>query len=187
MKTHAARKLATVLALGSFISGIPEASGSGVNREAAQIGISQLRRNDVPADIEEQKKLHVRCIEASERAERDAAAMIPGRTWTWRLDFERSRQQLARLRADFTSLHGCETEFEASLTAEQKAKAKAEIAQLASLRFHLEKDAQSLDTELRKGYPTRWHVARDASDMQNETCRWRKLHDQVAKIVGINS
>jgi hypothetical protein len=103
------------------------------------------------------------------------------------LDFERSRQQLAQLRTDFTALHDCESKFEASLTAEQKSKVQPELKRLASLWDHLQEDAQSLDLELQKSYPTRWHVARDATDMQKEIRNWRKLHDQAARTVGVDS
>ena len=136
------------------------------------------------AESDVQKALHMKCIEASHRAEADAAATVPGRSWTWRLDFERSRQELAQLRDDFASLHDCESKFEASLTARQKSKVEPQLQRLASLWNHLQKDAQSLDLELQKGYPTRWHVARDATDMEKEIRNWRKLHIQVAGAVG---
>ncbi len=145
------------------------------------------RPQDSFAETDVQKMLHLKCVQASKRAEADAAAMVPGRTWTWRLDFEHSRRELAQLRDDFASLQDCESEFEASLTAEQKSKVQPQLQRLASLWDHLQKDAQSLDLELQKGYPTRWHVARDATDMQRETRKWRQLHDQVARTVGAGS
>ncbi len=145
------------------------------------------RPQDSFAETDVQKMLHLKCVQASQRAEADAAAMVPGRTWTWRLDFEHSRRELAQLRDDFASLQDCESEFEASLTAEQKSKVQPQLQRLASLWDHLQKDAQSLDLELQKGYPTRWHVARDATDMQRETRKWRQLHDQVARTVGAGS
>jgi hypothetical protein len=145
------------------------------------------RPQDSWAESDVQKALHMKCIEASHRAEADAAAIVPGRSWTWRLDFERSREELAQLRDDFTSLHDCESKFEASLTAKQKIKVEPQLRRLASLWNHLQKDAQSLDLELQKGYPTRWHVAHDATDMQRETSKWRRLHDQVARTVGAGS
>jgi hypothetical protein len=187
MKAYPVRELTIALVLGSAIGGVQATIGSGHGREAVQTGISGSPQNIFKADSEEQTKLHLRCDEASERAERDAGAMIPGRTWTWRLDFERSRQQLHQLQRDFTSLHVSESEFETSLTSEQKSKVKAKLTVLGDLWEHLYKDAQSLDAELRKGYPTRWHVARDAADMQKEIHRWRKTHDQIAKTLGINS
>jgi hypothetical protein len=186
MTAYAVRGLAVALVLVSAISGVQATIGSGHGGEAVQSDISQSPQNKFKADSEEQRKLHLRCIEASERAERDSAAMIPGRTWTWRLDFERSRQQLDQLRRDFRSLRDSESEFEERLTLEPTAKVKAQLTQIATLWEHLDRDAQSLDLELRKSYPTRWHVSRDASDMQKEIRSWRKLHDQVANTVGAN-
>jgi hypothetical protein len=99
------------------------------------------------------------------------------------LGFERSRRELDELRRDFAALRDSESEFEASLTPKQESKVKTKLAQLRTLEEHLEKDAQSLDLELQKGCATRWHVARDTSDMQTEIHRWKQLHDQVAKKV----
>jgi hypothetical protein len=176
MSARRIRGLITTAVAASFI-GAPTPSGSN------STGILQAPQDNLTVDHDIRTKLHLKCIEASKRAEADAAAMIPGRTWTWRLDFERSRQQLAQLRDDFGSLRDCESQFEASLSVEQKRKAQRHIERLAGLWDHLQKDARSLDLELRKGYPTRWHVARDATDMQKEIRNWRRLHDQVFKIV----
>jgi hypothetical protein len=178
MNTKGPREAIIIVVLLLLINGV------WATPESKQTDIPQSQQGNSNADIRVQKRLHTRCTEAGERAEADASAMIPGRSWTWQLDFERSRQQLAQLRRDFTSLHDCESEFEASLTPEQKSKVKAKLNQLAALCQHLDRDAESLDLELRKGYPTRWHVARDASDMQKETYRWRTLHDQVANAIG---
>lgn len=153
----------------------------------AALGLVSIPRDSWTAEAENQTRLHAKCVETSQRAEADAAAMIPGRTWTWRLDFERSRQQLAQLGSDFTALHDCESQFEASLTAEQESKVQPQLKRLASLWDHLQKDAQSLDLELQKGYPSRWHVTRDANDMEQEIQNWRKLHSQVARTVGADS
>jgi hypothetical protein len=101
--------------------------------------------------------------------------MIPHRTW--HLDFEKSRQQLGQFRHDLTELNEAEIAFEASLNSSQRTKIGPLLNTLRALWKHLEGDAMSLDSELRKGYPTRWHVARDSSDMQAET---RRLQDKVA-------
>lgn len=151
------------------------------------VGLVSTPQDVWGADTSIQRTLHIKCVEASQRAEADVAVMVPVRTWTWRLDFERSRQRLAQLRSDLTALHDCESQFEASLTAKQKSKVQRQLKRLASLLDHLQKDAQSLDVELQNGYPTRWHVARDATDMQKEIRVWRKLYDQVAKIVTATS
>ena len=124
--------------------------------------------------------LHLKCIQIGERAEGDITDVVPHRAWTWQQDFEKSRQLLDQVRHDLTELRGTEVEFEASLNSEQQAKAQPLIKSLQGLLKHLESDAQSLDSELLKGYPTRWHVARDAFDMQKEIHRWNELHNQVA-------
>jgi hypothetical protein len=185
MMVYAVRELMIAVLLLGSIGGIRGSTNSGYGKLQVQTDNSHSSPK-ASADRQEQKKLHLRCVEAAESAERDAAAMIPGRTWTWRLGFERSRQQLGQLRRDFTALRDIESEFEASLTLEQKSKVKTELTLLSRLEKHLEKDAASLDLELRKGYPTRWHVARDASDMRTEVRRWRKLHDQTAERVVAN-
>jgi hypothetical protein len=46
-------------------------------------------------------------------------------------------------------------------------------------RIYLERDVGSLEDELRKGYPKRWHVAHDVLDMQKEIQRWRRLHETL--------
>ena len=186
MTADAARELTIFLLLLGAIGGIRAPSHSGYGALEVQTENSEASRQKIAADRQEQKELHAKCVLAAANAERDAAAMIPGRTWTWRLDFERSRQQLGQLRRDFADLRDRESEFEASLTAEQNSRVQTSLARLSHLNAHLEKDAQSLDDELQKGYPTRWHVARDASDMQSETRRWKNLHDQAAKMLGLN-
>ena len=186
MQAHKFVELATVLLLFGSLSSVQRAAGVGAGGECLQTGVAEPQQNKLPVGTGNQEKLHLRSVEASERAERDAAAMVPGRTWTWRLDFEQSRQLLDQLRRDLTALGDSEADFEASLTSEQKSKVQAELKSLQELWQHLESDAQSLDLELREGYPTRWHVARDASDMQKEIRNWRKLHQQVATAVGAN-
>jgi hypothetical protein len=131
--------------------------------------------------------LHRECREAGEHLRRDVAAMVPGRTWTWQLDAERSRAQLDALRSDLKAFWYAEAAFEASLSAEQKSMLNSQFVVIQELFQHLEGNAESLDTELRKSYPTRWHVANDVSDMQKEINRWRKLHRRIAGALGLDS
>jgi len=133
---------------------------------------------------EEQLEMHEKCLKAGERAERDAAAMVPGRTWTWALDADRSLQQLDELRRDLIALKESEGAFEASLTPEQVSEFQTQVHRMNQLSRHLERDVDTLDNELTKGYPRRWHVANDAMDMQKEIHRWRRLHEQIAAKIG---
>lgn len=179
MKLFVTAVFGTTLLIGSI--GSPKnATKSASGTQPAQLGIAEPRQNESPAGIKEQEKLHIKCLEAGARAQQDATAIIPGRTWTWQLGFERSRQQLGRLRSDLDVLRNTEAEFEASLTVEQKSRAQSRLSSIQKLLQHLDSDTQSLDLELRKGYPTRWHVRRDALDMQKELGYWRKLHDNIA-------
>ncbi len=134
---------------------------------------------------ESRAALNRQCVEAVNRAARDAEAMVPHRFWTWRLDFERTRRDLAQLRRDLTALHDTEAGFEATLTGTEREALRAERGSVQQLWSHLESDADSLDTELRKGYPTRWHVARDASDMETEIRRLKRVHERMAREVGL--
>jgi hypothetical protein len=127
-----------------------------------------------------QSDLHLRCVQLGRHAETDITALVPHRTWTWRLDFEKSRKQLGQVRRDLIALGKSEAEFEASLDSGQKSRVQSSLNALKALLRHLESDAQSLDSELREGYPTRWHVARDSFDMQKEIRLWNRLHDKVA-------
>ncbi|MFI5116535.1 MAG: hypothetical protein ACHP8B_07525 [Terriglobales bacterium] len=183
MRAHALGKLVALLVLLGSVSSVQGASW-GHGGESVGTGVLQKPQDKLPASLKEQEELHLRCVQASEVAEGDAAAMVPDRTWTWRLDFEESRRHLDQLRRDFTALRDNEAAFEASLTSEQEANVRSQLKRLHELSQHLESDAQSLDLELRKGYPTRWHVARDVSDMHKEIRNWRKLHQQVASAVG---
>jgi hypothetical protein len=137
-----------------------------------------------PPQTGEQKALHKKCMDAAGRLRRDAAAMVPGRTWTWRLDSERSREHLDGLRRDVKALWDTEAAFEASLSPEQRSKVNSQFTSIQELFQHLERDAQSLDSELQEGYPRRWHVANDVSDMRKEINRWRKLHQRIADELG---
>jgi hypothetical protein len=179
MKLFVTAVFGTTLLTGSINS--PQgATESAAGTQGAQLGIAELRQNKSPAGIKEQEKLHIRCLEAGERTQQDATAMIPGRTWTWQLGLERSRQQLGRLRSDLDVLRNTEAKFEASLTVEQKSRVQSRLSSIQKLLQHLDIDTQSLDLELREGYPTRWHVRRDALDMQKEMGYWIKLHAKIA-------
>lgn len=140
-----------------------------------------------PQTTGEQKALDKKFVEAGERLEGDAAAMVPGRTWTWQLDSERSREHLDELLRDLKAFRDADIAFEASLLPEQKSKFNSHFTATHELFQHLERDAQSLDNELRKAYPTRWHVANDVSDMRMEIHRWRKLHRRLADDLGLHT
>lgn len=131
-------------------------------------GVARVFHTGGEPPSEPQQSLHTKCVDAVERAERQAAEMVPGRTWTWALDAERSLQQLSELRLGLTALRECETAIEGSLTPDQISKHQTQFRAMNQLSQHLERDAQSLDDELRKGHPRRWHVANDALDMQKE-------------------
>lgn len=133
----------------------------------------------------ERKTLHKKCVQAGDRLDRSAAAMVPGRTWTWQLDSERSREHLDELLRDLKAFRDADVAFEASLSPEQRSKFNSHFTATYELFQHLERDAQSLDDELRKGYPTRWHVANDVSDMRKEIHHWRKLHQRLADDLGL--
>ena len=133
MKAHAFAELATVLVLFGFVGTVQGATATGAGGESLQSGVSEPPQNKLPLGFDNQENLHLRCVQASERAERDATAMIPGRAWTWRLDFEQSRQQLNQVRRDLTALWDCEADFEASLTSEQKSNVQAELKSVQEL------------------------------------------------------
>lgn len=134
----------------------------------------------------DQEAIHKRCLEAEERLQEDIAAMVPGRSWTWQSDAERSRKHLHGLQRNVTALRDCEDEFEAYLTAEQRFKVRTELKLVQRLWQRLEGNVQSLDLELQKRYPARWHVAQDVSDMQKEIRKWSKLHEHITTEVGAN-
>ena len=136
---------------------------------------------------EDLQAAHRKCLEAGDRLRLDVAAMVPGRTWTWELDAEKSRAQLDRLRSDLKAFWDAESAFEARVPSEQRARLTSQFVLIHQLFQHLEGDAQSLDAELRKGYPTRWHVAKDVSDMQREINRWRKFHRRIVGALGLTS
>lgn len=134
-----------------------------------------------PQSSEQLRAVHGKCMEAGERLERSAAAMVGGRTWRWRLDSQWSREHFDELRRDLRAFWDAEAAFEASLSPEQKSKLNSQFTAIHQLFHHLDRDAQSLDDELRKGYPTRWHVENDASDIRKEIHRWRKLDQRIAE------
>jgi hypothetical protein len=156
-------------------------------------GSTQIRNSALPASggppqsAEQLWALHRKCIEAGERLRRDVAAMVPGRTWTWRLDSERSRAHLEGLQHDLKDFWDAEADFEANLQPDQRSKLNSQFVFIHKLFQHLEQDAQSLDTELQRSYPTRWHVANDVSDMRKEIDRWRRLHRRIAEELGLNT
>jgi hypothetical protein len=147
--------------------------------------LSQVPGSNPPSNsnssqtTEEQEVLHKKCVQAGDRLDRSVAAMVPGRTWTWQMDSERNREHLDELLRHLKAFRGTDVAFEASLSSEQKSKFNSHLTATSALFQHLERDVQSLDDELRKGYPTRWQVANDVSDMRKEIHHWRKLHQRL--------
>lgn len=131
--------------------------------------------------------LDKKCVETGERLEGDVEAKSPGRAWTWRWTFERSRQQLDEFRRDLKAFRNADLAFEGSLSPQQRLKFASHLAATKELFDDLERDAQSIDNELRKGYPRRWHVADDVSGMRKEIQRWRRLHQRLAEELGIHT
>lgn len=108
-----------------------------------------------PQATQELQALHTKCLKAGKRVQRDVLTMEPGRAWRWRLDSERSRKQLGGLRQDLKDSWDAEAALEASLPATKRSRLNSQFVLIHKLFEHLERDAQSLDTELKKGYPTR--------------------------------
>jgi hypothetical protein len=137
--------------------------------------------------VEELHALHRKCLEAAKRLQHDVFTMEPGRAWRWRLDSEKSRSQLDGLRRNLKAFRQADLAFESSLSSEQKSKFHSHLSSTRALFEHLQRDAESLDTELRNGYPTRWHVAKDVEDMRKEVNRWRRLHQRLADALGLKA
>lgn len=156
-----------------------------ISSDAPVSNSKPLSNSNSPQTTGEQEALHKKCVQAGERLDRNAAAMVPGRTWTWQLDSERSREHLDELLRDLKAFRDADVAFEASLSPEQRSKFNSHFTATHELFQHLERDAQSLDNELRQGYPTRWHVANDVSEMRKEIQRWRKLHQRLADDLGL--
>jgi hypothetical protein len=172
-------EISTVLML---LASIGLASGPARDVEARNDALQDvflLQTSTAVQASETPETLHGKCARAAEQTNRQAEEMVPGRTWTWALDAERSLQQLDGLRGDLTALRECEAAFEADLARNQLATYAAEIRAMHQLSQHLERDVQNLDDELRKGHPRRWHVAHDAEDMHKEIQRWQRLHETV--------
>ena len=131
--------------------------------------------------------LHEKCLAAGERLQGDVDLMVPNRTWMWRTDAARSRQHLAELQRHLKDFWDAEAAFEAGLSPAQRSKFHWQFAYLHQLFRHLQGDAQSLDTELQRSYPTRWHVAHDVTDMGREINRWKKMHRQIAAGLGLKT
>ena len=155
---------------------------TGAKAQRGTVGAAASSDNSLHAP-EEQQRLHKRAMEHAERAERDLAAMVPSRSWTWGLNAERHLKHLDGLRRDLAAFQESETSFEKSLTSEQATQFQSQIQSIDDLMRHLEVDAQSLETELRNENPTRWHVAQDVTDMRKEIKHWKKLHQQIATAI----
>lgn len=124
------------------------------------------------------------CVSMEERAWDDIAAMVPGRSWVWQSDVERSRNRLDQLQRSLALLQACEEDFEAQLSTQQQLRAKANLTSIRRLLQELDSDEQSLTVEFRQRYPARWHVAQLVSHMQAEIRKWKALHKQVAAELG---
>ena len=172
-------EISTVLMLLASIGLVSVPARGVATRNEPLQSVFLLQTSTAVQASETPETLHLKCARAAEHANQQAEEMVPGRTWTWALDAERSLQQLDGLRGDLTALRECEAAFEASLSASQLASYATEIRAMRQLSQHLDRDAQSLDDELRKGHPRRWHVAHDAQDMQREISHWRRLNETV--------
>jgi hypothetical protein len=106
--------------------------------------------------------------------------MVPGRPWTWELNADDSGKRLGQLQNDLGDFWRPEEAFEQSLPMESAEKVQSQLRAIHQLFQHLQADAKSLEKELEKGMPARWHVANDVSDMQKEIRRWRKLNQKLA-------
>ncbi len=185
--TVSARRFIT-FAIFFILSGMLLASARGIRSVGGAVLTGKdaaSPTNDSPQVADDQQKLSAQCVEAANRVERQAAAMAPGRTWTWALDAEQSRKDLGGFRRDLKAFWDAEAAFEASFSPDQKSKLNSQFTAIYELFQHIDRDAQSLDDELRKGYPRRWHVANDVSDMRKEINRWKKLHQRLAAEAGI--
>jgi hypothetical protein len=173
---------------GLFAFGEARAHGTGTTPSSASV-LSSSPPPEVrsPQTTEELEVLDKKCVETGERLEGDVEAKSPGRTWTWRWTFERSRQQLDEFRRDLKAFRNADIAFERSLSPQQRSRFAYHLTATQELFDHLERDAQSLDNELRKGYPRRWHVADDVSGMRKEIQRWRKLHRRLADELGLRT
>lgn len=173
---------------GLFAFGEARAHGTGATPSSAPVLNSNPPPTPrLPQTKAEQELLDKRCVETGERLEGDVEAKSPGRVWTWRWTFERSRQQLDEFRRDLKAFRNADLAFEGSLSPQQRSKFASHLTATQELFDHLERDAQSLDNELRTGYPRRWHVADDVSGMRKEIQRWRKLHRRLADELGLHT
>jgi predicted RNase H-like nuclease (RuvC/YqgF family) len=125
------------------------------------------------------------CVSEIQRAELAAAGVFPGRTWTWRMDAERSRERLTTLRRELTDLSNCGRTLAngagaAQKSGEQKSTLKRELELMHARLQHIEADAASLDRELRNDNPTRWLVQRDVADMQREIRGLARINARLA-------
>jgi hypothetical protein len=166
-----------ILAISGWMSYVLARDMPRTNQPGVNFSLLQERAGVLHAET--QQTLRPECAPVAERARQQAEEIVPGRTWTWALDAERSLQQLDRLRQDLIAVRHCEAAFEATLAATQLAMYATQVRAMTQLTQHLERDVQSLDDELRKGHPRRWHVARDAQDMQKEIQHWKTLHETV--------
>jgi hypothetical protein len=157
---------------------------SRVDAQSTQAPSPAPPKSGVPESIGKRQELQTRFTEAMTRVERDAAAMSPGRSWTWQSDSEQSRELLDALRQDLSALSNTEAAFEASLMPEEKSKAAPQFESIHKMMQHLQEDAQSLDRELQNRYPTRWHVSQDVTDMQKEIRSLRKMHKRILQTAG---
>ncbi len=170
----------------------PFAHAAGESHGALLISPHRPMNNSIPQDKSglsqsagEQEALHKQCVQAGDLLDRSVTAMVPGRTWTWQLDSSRSRGHLDELLRALQAFRDADVAFEESLSPEQRSNFNSHFTATSELFKHLEQDVQSLDDELRKGFPTRWHVTNDVLDMRKEINHWRKLHQHLAADLGL--
>jgi hypothetical protein len=124
---------------------VPEATtqGTAATRGSVPFLNSSPPSSSTPQTTEERKVLHKKCAEAGARLEHIAAAMVPGRRWTWQLDSERSREHLDELQRDLKAFREADVAFEESLSPGQRSKFNSHMTATRELFQHLERDART--------------------------------------------
>jgi hypothetical protein len=140
-----------------------------------------------PQTADPQREAYKRLMEAEKHAENQVLAAMPGRSWRWLEDSGRTRQDLGKFKLALDALKERQTAFEATLTPGERSRFGSGLRRIHGLSQDIPRDFQSLQDELRKGYPTRWHVEADTWHMYKELIRWEKLDQGIAKAAGIGA
>ena len=100
---------------------------------------------------------------------RNVAAMIPGRTWSGRWTLKRAASSSAGSSPICRPSGLLKKQLSKVFQPSRRGEFNLNSVPFTSSSSHLQADAHSLDEELSKGMPTRWHLNRDVLDMQKET------------------